>query len=174
MTWEAVGAMGSILSASVIALTGFFAYRQLRALRTAAQLQGFLELQTQLNSPEMNEVRSFVNLQLPELLKNEQFREELATGKIDRQRHREVSLGNFMESVGMLIFYGVLDERLFLETYVYIAPRSWEQLRPVSALLRQKSPLLWQHFEYFAGRCAAENLSSLNKMPYFSAEEESP
>ncbi len=167
MTWEAISALGSILSAGVIALTGFFAYRQLRALRGAAQLQGFLDLQKQLNAPEMNEVRSFVNLQLPELLKDKQFCEELVTGKIDRARHREVLLGNFLESVGMLVFYGALDERLFFETYVYIAPTTWEQLRPVVDLLRRRSPLLWQHFEYFARRCGEIKASSLNKKRYF-------
>jgi hypothetical protein len=171
MTWEALGAMGSILSACVIAVTGVFAYRQLRALRQSAQLEGFLHLQKEFYSPEMSDARDFASLELPELLKDEQFTADLATGKINRRRHKEILLGNFMETIGMLLHYGALDGRLFFEEYVYIAPRTWQQLSPVVAILRKASPRQWEHFEYFARKCEAMNMSSFTGQPYFESHE---
>ncbi len=161
MTWEAVGALGSISSAVVIAATAVFGYRQLRALRLAAQLEGFLQIQRELDSEVMNDARSFVTFELPELLKNEQFREELASGRIDRRRHKEILLGNFMNSIGMLVSYGALDDNLFTEYYAYIAPHAWEDLRPVVELVRRKAPRTWNHFEYLVRKCEERPASSL-------------
>jgi hypothetical protein len=119
----------------------------------------------------MSDARDFVSLELPELLKDEQFITDLATGKINRRRHKEVLVGNFMETVGMLVQYGALDERLFFSEYVYIAPRTWQQLSPVVAILRKTAPQQWEHFEYFARKCEAMNISSFTGQPYFESQE---
>jgi len=119
----------------------------------------------------MSDARDFVNLELPQLLKDEQFTADLATGKINRRRHREILVGNFMETLGMLLHYGALDERLFFEEYVYIAPRTWQQLSPVVAILRKASPRQWEHFEYFARKCAGMNYSSLSGQHFFKSDE---
>ncbi|MBV8530697.1 MAG: hypothetical protein JO104_05220, partial [Candidatus Eremiobacteraeota bacterium] len=71
--WSAVAAIGSILSAAVIAVSAILALRQVRQLQRATQLDGTMRVFAQFSDPEFIAARKFVFHELPNKLKDPAF-----------------------------------------------------------------------------------------------------
>ena len=153
MNWEALSAIGSFLSAAVIAASAIAALVQIRHLRAGNQLAGFLQLRRELHSDEIRAARAYVNLELAARLADEGYRQELISGIYDPRKHPEILLGNFWAGVGSLIRHGVLDTPLLLDFCATLCKTNWRQLEPVAELLRRREPVLWEEFEYLAKLC---------------------
>ena len=98
MSWEAVTALGSAATAIVIVVTVIFGRRQLDELRRATQLEGAMRIFAELDSPEVDEARRFVTYELPEKLKDAQFRKEVElTALGDPRVHKELVLLRFFD-----------------------------------------------------------------------------
>lgn len=153
MSWEALSAIGSLGSAVIIAATAIAAIVQIRHLRAATQLEGFLSLMTEVFDPELVAAGTFIERDLSAKLADERYRQELAGGTYDFVGHPEIRIGRFWEKVGALARRGLIDKPLFLDYNASICPRHWRQLDEVVKLVRQTNPLRWEQFEYLAGLC---------------------
>jgi len=108
MTWEAITALGTLLSAVVIAVTVLFAARQLRVtsqqlehLRRATQLEGILQIIHDLRSDLLDESQLFINSELPNRMREEEFRSGVAlAGRADLTIHKEIHLLRYFETLG--------------------------------------------------------------------------
>jgi len=61
------------------------------------------------------------------------------------------SLGNFYESMGLLLKTGLVEPELALEMWSSNADTEWENLKPCTAISRRiAGDALWENFEYLA------------------------
>ena len=148
MTWEAISTTATVVTTLVIAATAIAAIIQIRQLKLATQLEGFLALHREYGSPEMYAVREYVKNELPKRLGDASYREELEKGGAFTATHPELILGNFWEKVGGLVSTGLLDPNLYLEMGAYRAIEAWEQLTEVIELRRRSEPLQWAGFDH--------------------------
>jgi len=164
MTWEALSALASLVTAAVITATAIIAVVQLRHLRTANQLSAALSLYTELDDAALRKARSFVHLELEERMKDASFREQLIRAKFDREVHLEIKLGNYWENFGLLLRTGLLDKTLFLDWGAAGCLYDWRMLRDVTRAIRGARPEVWRDFEYLA-RLSATHLDSMERHP---------
>jgi len=148
MTWEGISATATVVSTVVIAATALAAVIQIRQLKLATQLEGFLALHQEYASREMYAAREYVANELPARLRDADYREELVRGTAFTGTHPELILGNFWEKVGSLVSTGLLEPNLYLETGAYRAIEAWDQLAEVVQLRRESEPLQWAGFDH--------------------------
>ncbi len=151
MSWESIGTIATVVTTVVIAATAIAAVVQIRQLKLATQLEGFLALHREYASPQMYAAREYVANELPKRLQEETYRAELVEGRAFAATHPELILGNFWEKVGTLVSTGMLAPNLYLETGAYRVIEAWEQLAEVIALRRQREPLQWAGFDHIVG-----------------------
>ncbi len=65
MSWEAISAGAAVVTTVVITATAIAALIQIRQLKLATQLEGFLALHREYASPEMYAAREYVANELP-------------------------------------------------------------------------------------------------------------
>lgn len=150
MSPDTLSAAASVATTVVIAATAIAALIQIRQLKLATQLEGFLALHREYGSPEMYASRQYVAEELPLRLRDESYRRELVSGSAFSGRHPELILGNFWEKVGALVNTGMLEPNLYLETGAYRAVEAWNQLEDVIKLRRKAEPLQWASFDHIA------------------------
>ena len=149
MTWEAVTALSSLLSAVIVGFAAIAAIVQIRHLRLGNQLEAILDIYAQFNSREMTEARAFIEDELTETLpRDTDGRTSVADiGTLDP---RVTMVANFHTQVGSLVVDGFLDERLVWR----LAPvfdRVWRPLAPIAAAIRsERGYAMWSDFEYVA------------------------
>jgi hypothetical protein len=153
MSWELISVVVSIVSAAILAAAAIAAVIQIRHLRAGNQLEGFLAISRELDSPELLHARAFVELELSKKLADNSYREELLSGRIDLTQHPEIRIGNFWEKMGALIRHGVLEAPIFYDFFAHRCVGRWRDLLPVVELVRQNDPLMWGDFQYIAARC---------------------
>jgi len=150
MTWEQIGALASVLTTLIIGVTAGAALIQLRHMRTANQITASTTLLAEAETPEMRKAFSFCAIELGERMKDPAFIEALKTGKIDRDVHLEIMVGNYWEKVGVLLRKGLLDRDICLDWSSPNCAHNWRQLEEVAKPLRGRSAPIWRDFEYIA------------------------
>ncbi len=164
MTTETINAAAAVVTTIVIAATAIAAIVQIRQLRLATQLEGFLALHREYASPQMYAAREYIANELPKRLQEEAYRAELAEGRAFAATHPELIVGNFWEKVGTLVITGMLAPNLYLETGAYRAIEAWEQLADVIALRREREPLQWAGFDHIV-RLSRDYLARRDGLP---------
>jgi len=164
MAWEGVSTMATVVTTLVIAATAIAAIIQIRQLKLATQLEGFLALHQEYASPEMYAVREYVKNELPRRLQDPKYCDELEKGGAFTATHPELVLGNFWEKVGTLVSTGLLDPNLYLEMGAYRAIEAWDQLREVIELRRRSEPLQWAGFDHIV-KLSREYLAHRGGLP---------
>jgi hypothetical protein len=161
--WEALTAIGSILSAVVIAVTVVMAARQVRITtdqleqtRRATQFEAVRSVLLEMADPKFVEAYRFVMHELPEKLRDEKFYRELGqVGIADDEVHKEIYLLRALDRVGAYVKYGLIDGPIVYDTY---APRillSWESIQTVVSIHRQiASASLYRTAEFLYDDCA--------------------
>jgi hypothetical protein len=161
--WEALTAIGSILSAVVIAVTVVMAARQvkittdqLEQTRRATQFEAVRSVLLEMADPKFVDAYRFVVRELPQLLEDEKFYRELGQiGLADDEVHKEIYLLRALDRVGAYVKYGLIDGPIVYDTY---APRillSWESIKQVVAIHRQiASASLYRTAEFLYDDCA--------------------
>lgn len=132
MTWEAVTAVGSIAGALILLVGTLAALMQLRHLRLTYQIESYLAIMSELNSPEMVAAREFV---LAQDVSDRKALEAIFEGGIDQ---RIVRIGGFLQIVSRLINQGVADPTLFAPVVFAVVPL-WRVLRPIADEYRRRS-----------------------------------
>jgi hypothetical protein len=157
MTWEAISAFGTLLSALVIAATALFAARQVRItslqldhLRRSTQLEGVLKILAELDAPLNRESQLFISQELADKMRDEEFRRTVPlAGRADLTVHKEIFLMRFFETLGALVKYGLIDAEII---YDLISPRIlgiWAAIPEVVAIHRRTlSPSMWENYEW--------------------------
>ncbi|HEX3468372.1 MAG TPA: hypothetical protein VHT05_09870, partial [Candidatus Elarobacter sp.] len=142
----ALGALASIASAIIVLVAAIAAVRQLRHMRLANQLLSYHEIMGWAQSAESIEARRFLN--------SLDFSDPativaVTTPEVDR---RLLALAAHYQNVARLLNHGVLDDVLF-GAYYDMAPRVWQRLQPVAAVMRQRvGTPIWIDLEYLVYR----------------------
>lgn len=163
MSWEAISAVSSAVTAVIITVTALVAVVQIRHLRSSNRLAAALELFHEMD--ELGHVRTYVATELPGRMKDPAYRAELAMGQINRDVHLEVRLGNYWEKYGLLLRNGLLDRQLFVDWGAVSCLRDWKALREVTRAIRGEHGELWRDFEYLA-HLSAMHLDADKKKPF--------
>jgi hypothetical protein len=155
--WNAVTAIGTVLTAAVVAVTAIFGFDQLRQLRRATQLDGAMRILSDLNSPSYLEARQFVATELQTSLEDPRFRKEIELGAIwtanpDAIHHEQAVLRTF-EAIGSIVQQGLLDRNVVVNTVGVAILIAWEHLSPVVEIQRRTiHPRMWENFEHLHGQ----------------------
>ena len=157
MTWEAITALATALSALVIAITVILGARQVRItgqqlehLRQATQLEGVMKIFEEIDTPTNRASQQFIAQDLAACLRDEEFRRGVAlSGRADLTVHKEMHLMRFFETVGAYVKYGLLDGEII---YDLILPRivgAWDAVSEVVGIQRSAiAPEMWDNFEW--------------------------
>jgi hypothetical protein len=146
VSWEAITAIGSLLTVVVIAVSAIFALRNVTQLRRAAQLDGTMRIFAEFSDPEFIAARSFVLGALPERLKDPSYAEELKSYRnVDIAKHPEYRVLLFLQLVGSLVKNHLVDGPGVYEFAQYSIVKSWEVLDPVVRMQRESTnnPYMW-------------------------------
>ncbi|MBV8223266.1 MAG: hypothetical protein JO293_07880 [Candidatus Eremiobacteraeota bacterium] len=144
--WSAVAAIGSILSAAVIAVSAILALRQVRQLQRATQLDGTMRVFAQFSDPEFIAARKFVFHELPNKLKDPAFVAEVKNyTHVDLADHPEYRVLLFLQIVGSLVNDGLVSGPNVYRFAQYSIIKSWEILEPVVRMQRiaTGNPYMW-------------------------------
>ena len=158
--WNAVSALGTVLTAVVVLLTAIFGFRQLQLTRTqleqlrrATQLDGAMRIFDNLNSQWYGEARRFVATDLPRHLQDPTFRKEVELGIIWTRNqsavHHEALVLRTFETIGTQVQRGLLDLDVIVDTAAIPIIVTWEHLAEVIAIQRRTiHPRMWENFEH--------------------------
>ena len=140
MTWDALAALGSILSTAILAVASVAAVLQLKHLQRANQLESYAHFLGELQSPELVEARIFL-----ESL-------DVTDSRVLEAVHRIVKIGAHFQAVCRLLNLGILDDRLFI-VYHWLVLGLWTQLQPIAYVLREREGApRWLDIEYLVYR----------------------
>lgn len=153
MSWEALTAIGTLVTAMIIGVTAVVAVYQIRHLRAATQLESYLDLMREATSAEMAAWTDYVETVLPRQMQDEAYRRELSDGRVDFKTHRELSLGAFWEKIGALVHYKLIESDALIDFVAEVCPYHWTLLRDVAVLRRERNPMIWERFEELAQIC---------------------
>src|SRR6202140_5124838 len=110
ISWEALSAVGSAISSVAVLAAVIVAARQVRVgalqvqhLRKATQLDGTMKIFEKLASPEQQDARRFVAIDLPAKLEDPVYRAELGMMTMAPQPHPEMTVLRLMEMVGTYV-----------------------------------------------------------------------
>lgn len=157
--WSAVSALGTALTAIVVAVTALFGFHQLRLtrvqleqLRRATQLDGALKILDDLNSATYVEARHFVATELPKCLEDPVFRTEVELGMIWTRNpdtvHPEQFILRIFETIGSQVQRGLLDREVIVDMAAIPILLAWDHLSPVVEIQRRTiHPRMWENFE---------------------------
>lgn len=149
--WNTFATFGTFL---VISATAIAAVAQLRHARGSNQIAAINELRETSERADFRATQHFVFTQLPEKLNDPAFRYQVVnraarTAEIGPLIDQAVSLGNFYESMAILVRDGLVDRELALEIWNGVVVRAWEALVPFTAVLRRElGSIVWENFEY--------------------------
>jgi len=151
MNWEALAAIGSILSAVVIAVSAVNALHQVNQLRRAAQLDGSMRIFAEFISQEFITARNFVLSQIPQKLQDPAFVDELRSYRyVDLEQHPEYRVLYFLQLVGTLVEQQLVDGPGVFQFAQYSIIKSWEALEPIVRIQRESTnnPFMWRGADF--------------------------
>lgn len=127
MNWEALSAVSTALTTVIVAVAAYAAFREVRLtaasaraageqiseLRKATQFEGTLEVFKELDSLQQIEARRFVHFDLPALLEDQAYRDEIALlTAADETRHLELTVLRCFERIGFYVANGYVERDL--------------------------------------------------------------
>jgi Domain of unknown function (DUF4760) len=154
MSLELVNTLATFGTFVVIAATAIAAIVQLRHARSSNHIAALNELRETTETREFLAASDFVQGGLAAKLQDPAFRYQVAVIAARTDEMRPLwgmlrAIGNFYESMGLLVNTGLVDRELVLRTYTGQIIGSWERLAPVLAIRRRTvGDALWENFEY--------------------------
>ena len=155
-SWEALTAIGTLLSAFVITATVIMAARQLRLtssqlehLRRSNELAGAIAIFEKLERPQFVDAYHYVLVELKDRLKDDHYRAELGDFRANDAVHKELVVLRTMENIGGYIRYGLMDGRILFDCVYPEIVGCWEHLAEVVAAHRIAFGTgFWENYEY--------------------------
>ncbi|HEY7993241.1 MAG: hypothetical protein ACHQY2_02370 [Candidatus Eremiobacterales bacterium] len=160
--WEALAAIGSILSAVVITATVIFAARQVRVtvdqleqVRKATQFEAARTVLYDLADADFVEAYRFVYQDLDALMATPAFRRDVALiGLADDKVHKEIRIIRAFDRIGTYVRFGLVEGDVVYSTYASRIVHSYERLREVLSIHRQISGVpMYENFEFLYADC---------------------
>lgn len=159
MSLELVNTFATLGTFLVICATAIAAIIQLRHAQRSNQIEALGELREESATPEMQAAEHFVRHGLTEKLNDPAFRYQIANS-----RHAAIAaenqaaygaillIGNFFESMGVLVKNGLADKNLMLDIFSNRVLIVWNLLSPIVLLVRTQTHdhSIWENFEYLA------------------------
>ena len=130
MDWTALTAMATAFTGIVILVTVFTGLRQLRHLQQATQLDGMLKLFQELDSPTLLESIEYVRFKLPHQVKDPAYFAELTSMRV-QQNHPAYVVLRWLEKLGTLVRYGLIDPKPLFALNSPDYQHSWAVLRSI-------------------------------------------
>ena len=124
LSWEAITAISTAVTAITIAATVAVGYRQIRLtsdqldhLRRSTQLDGTMKVFAELATPEFRAARLFVEHDLMEKMGDARFAEQLDLPfqGLDESEHKEILVAQTFEKIGTYARHGLLDPVLMAD-----------------------------------------------------------
>jgi hypothetical protein len=158
--FNALTAIGSIISAAVLLIGGAVAIYQLRETRRAAQFDGTQRILDRFLERDFNRALRFVINDLPERMRDPEYANELEHARgwdLDPDRHPELIVLTRLEEAGIYLRHRLLLGDALLDFDSILIMQSWEHLRAVVDLMRKshRNPNVWSNAEYLYDRARA-------------------
>jgi hypothetical protein len=157
VNWDALGAIGSAVSALVVVVGGAIAVYQLREARRAAQFDATQRVIDRMLDREFNRAVRYVIAELPSRLNDPEYRGELERMRgwdIDPERHPEIFVLARLEEVGIYLRHRLVLGGALLDFNGALIMQTWEPLRDCVHLMRKshRNPNVWANAEYLYER----------------------
>lgn len=147
---NSLASLGTLL---VVGVTAVIALGQLSHLRASNQLDGLIHCLEWRESEVMQDSDAFVRTQLPEKMRDPEYRKELALPTVDRRVHKELAICDWIEQTGSYIKYELITEEQYLDLNSDYVEQMWATLKTVVAIRRAaRSQAMYENFEYLAAR----------------------
>jgi hypothetical protein len=158
--WDAIAAVGSLISAGVLLVGGAIAVYQLRETRRAAQFDATQRMVDRLLERDFNRALRFVINDLPIRMGEPEYTAELERSRgwdVDPERHPELIVLARLEEAGIYLRHRLLLGDALLDFDAILILQSWEHLADVVALMRRshRNPRVWSNAEYLYDRAKA-------------------
>jgi hypothetical protein len=154
MSLELVNTLATFGTFVVIAATAIAAIVQLRHARSSNHIAALNELRETMEAPEFETADHFVQTQLSAKLQDPAFRYQIAVPSARTDEVRPLwgmirAIGNYYETMGVLVATGLVDRELVLQVYCERVISAWERFEPVVTIGRRRlGDVLWENFEY--------------------------
>ena len=154
MSLELVNTLATLGTFLVIAATAIAAIAQLRHMRGSNHIVALNELRETTETAEFREAQLFVQTELSSKLRDPAFRYQVTNTAARTEENKPLiakamMIGNFYESMGVLVRNGLVDAELAMAIWWWIAIAFWETLSPFTAIARRvRGPAGWENFEY--------------------------
>ena len=160
ISWEALTAIGTLLSAFVIVVTVIMAARQVRLasselehVRRSNDLAGAISIFNRLESPRFVDAYHFVIKDLKNQLNDDRYRAKLTDFGVSDAAHKELIVLRTMENIGGYIRYGLMDGRIIFDCLYPEIVGCWEHLTDVVSVHRASfGTNFWENYEYLYDR----------------------
>jgi hypothetical protein len=156
MSLELVNTLATLGTFLVIAATALAAIVQLHHMRGSNQIAALNELRLTTETTEYRAAALAVLSELSAKLVDPAFRYQVANSAAMTDENKVLiaranSLGNFYESMGLLLRSGLIDPKLAMGMWSSAVAGFWESLSPMTAIQRRElGDGLWENFEYLA------------------------
>jgi hypothetical protein len=149
--WNTFATFGTFI---VIAATAIAALVQLRHARGSNQIAALTELQDASHTPQFEAAEHVVRTEVESKFKDPEFRYQVdhraaRTAETRAFMAKLQTIGNFYESMGVLVKSGLVDQDLVIDMWAGTIPGDWERLAPFTTITRRRvGNSLWENFEY--------------------------
>ena len=156
MSTELVNTFATVGTFTVIAATAIAAIVQLRHMRGSNQISALNELRETMETPDFHAASHFVGTELSAKLRDPAFRHQVVHRFARTDENGPLitkinSLGNFYESMGLLLKTALVEQKLVMEMWSSNVTIDWENLAPITAIARRSAgDAVWENFEYLA------------------------
>jgi hypothetical protein len=154
MSLELVNSLGTFGTFVVIAATAIAAIVQLRHARSSNAIAALNELRETMETADFQDAMHFVLAELPKKVEESAFRHQFAQSSARTEEMRPLirkanTIGNFFESLGLLVKAGLVDRELALELWGGVVMDSWTALAELIPITRrEQGDIVWENFEY--------------------------
>ena len=175
MAWESITAIGTLISALVIAGTVVVAARQLKLTlvqlehsRKSNDLLGAMSIFAKFEDPRFVDAYHFVINGLDRRLQDETYRRELTEFGSSDERHKELVVLRTMENVGGYVRYGLIDGDIIYDCNYPEIVGCWEGLHDVVAAHRRAfGTNFWTNYEFLYNEAKAWSRKQHGDQPDF-------
>ncbi|GEM_PF-969605 len=159
MTPEHWNVVISVATLAVLLAAAIAALVQLGHIRASNELNTFSEAFELWYSAPVQDGLAFINHGLEAKMQDPQFRHELDTaGPVDRGRHPELHVVDFIDNFAIYIVVGKMREDMIMHAAAQLIEHFWRILSPTIAIMRrQRGQQLYVSFEYLAYRARLWN-----------------
>src|SRR5271170_2199522 len=143
MSLELLNTFATLGTFLVITATAIAAIMQLRHMRGSNQIVALNELRESFQTSEFAAASRFVGAELAKALDDQAFRYEIGHAQARSvETHEAIAkiriVGNFYESLGLLVRSGLVDRDLVLDFWAGSVLPVWERIAPVTAIYRRE------------------------------------